>query len=951
MEKGLLLSRAQAAVISRDFTLAVKLYKSLLKDEPDNLVYLKELGNIHVKNGEDEKAIPYFEQIITFHPQDVDAMISLGAIYRRLQRYEDSIIILNRALDEGENGAMLNYTLGFTYKEMKEYDDAIDCFEIAISENPTDVLAYNHLGSIYLERKEYQKSINSFKRGLQIDQNHPIINYNLARCYEEANLYSDAIRCFEIALKTKPGWIEAIRDFSELLVKCQRSKEASDLVTHAIDLHPNDSKLLSLLGKIYLDQYDYLSAEDAFKKAYSNNNNDIQILSGLAEALEKGEKIQESLEAVISALEIEPENKDIRKQYVHVLLSAKDYDTAHESLKQLYKETGDEDVQVLDLCEQYYICVDEDERSRQIHERINKINRKYKKNLLNAAERFFQKGKKEKAEEMAKKFIEHESQNPDGYNTLAKVYISQNKLSEAIEIYKKSQTLKKPNILASKQVLNLQKKLDVPEQSQPVLQEENIVQQEEINEDLNTVLLSDENEVFDFEKMGDNVPFKEELIEKEDDFFAPDLKDVADEEIDVFENKEEEPLSTEQELISAADEKPDSLEGYVPGVAEDDDIFDFGTMGDNLPPVVESEEDDLAALLDKKESVPENNIPSTNDVALEEQISIDDKLQLAEQKLQEAEILQLNALDTANKVMESVIVAQKITEEQQNILEEQKQQLQEQMELAKKQDEIEDDVLIEEDISDEIVEEDLQSEQKEESLDDCVVQHEETDDLFDERETQLEEKEDFLEERENQLEEREGLLTERENQLEEKEDLLEERENQLEEREDLLVERENLLNSKAENSVTLFDTVQYLLPKIERILEDDELALQYTSELELFKKLLNLCEFLPEDIKKEFLTSKIRLQIEYVIAKMSGKPGLLKTAHSLLKTGVISNANVLSIENSVDITNDSLFNLIDFTKKLSEDLEDKSLAEGLQTYADSVLEQIELQNLSAQIFE
>ena len=143
--------------------------------------------------------------------------------------------------------------------------------------------------------------------------------------------------------------------------------------------------------------------------------------------------------------------------------------------------------------------------------------------------------------------------------------------------------------------------------------------------------------------------------------------------------------------------------------------------------------------------------------------------------------------------------------------------------------------------------------QKEESLDDCVVQHEETDDLFDERETQLEEKEDLLEERENQLEERE----------------------------DLLVERENLLNSKAENSVTLFDTVQYLLPKIERILEDDELALQYTSELELFKKLLDLCEFLPEDIKKEFLTSKVRLQIEYVIAKMSGKPGLLKTAHSL----------------------------------------------------------------------
>lgn len=902
MEKGLLLSRAQAAVISRDFALAVKLYKTLLKEEPDNLVYLKELGNIHVKNGEDEKAIPYFEQIITFHSQDVDAMISLGAIYRRLQRYEDSIIILNRALDEGENGAMLNYTLGFTYKEMKQYDDAIDCFEIAISENPTDVLAYNHLGSIYLERKEYQKSINSFKRGLQIDQNHPIINYNLARCYEEANLYSDAIRCFEIALKTKPGWIDAIRDFSELLVKCQRSKEASDLVTHAIDLHPNDSKLLSLLGKIYLDQYDYLSAEDAFKKAYSNNNNDIQILSGLAEALEKGEKIQESLEAVISALEIEPENKDIRKQYVHVLLSAREYDKAHESLKELYKETGDEDVQVLDLCEQYYICVDEDERSQQIHERINKVDKKYNKHMLNAAERFIQKGKDQQAEEMAKNFIEKEAQNPDGYNTLAKVYISQNKLPEAIETYNKSQSLKKPNVLASKQVQNLQKRLNIALQNQ-IPQDEVVTPQEEIKEEeLNSELLSDENEVFDFEKMGDNIPFKEELIEEEDDFFAPDLKDVADEEIDVFENKEEEPLSAEQELLSAADEKPESLEGYVPAIAESDenDDFDFDVMGDN--PACEEEitensnedEDDLASLLDQNEFVPQTepvSVPNQT-MSSQNQASIDDKLQLAEQKLQEAENLQLSALDTANKVMESVIdaqkVAQKIAEEQQNLIEEQKNQLNEQIELSKNQEE------------------------QEESLNDIL----ENDDIFEE-----EDKEEIIDDK-------------NETEISEEE-----------------VVSEQLPND--ENSPeNLVQTVQYLLPKIERILEDDELALQYTSELELFKKLLDLCEFLPEDIKKEFLTSKVRLQIEYVIAKMSGKPGLLKTAHSLLKSGVISDSYVATTsEEEMNVTNEVLFNLIDYTKKLSEDLEDKSLAEGLQTYADSVLEQIELQNLSAQIFD
>ena len=56
-EKNLILTRAQGAVIARDFTTAAVLYKQLLRDEPSNVDYLKELGSIYVKNNEDEKNI------------------------------------------------------------------------------------------------------------------------------------------------------------------------------------------------------------------------------------------------------------------------------------------------------------------------------------------------------------------------------------------------------------------------------------------------------------------------------------------------------------------------------------------------------------------------------------------------------------------------------------------------------------------------------------------------------------------------------------------------------------------------------------------------------------------------------------------------------------------------------------------------------------------------------
>ena len=118
MEKSLILTRAKSASIAHDFTTATRLYKELLSEDQSNVEYLKQLGSIYVQAGEDEKAIPYYQQIITFYPHYVEAMNSLGAIYRRLKRYEESIEILQRALDEDRQLPTVNYNLGFTYKEM-----------------------------------------------------------------------------------------------------------------------------------------------------------------------------------------------------------------------------------------------------------------------------------------------------------------------------------------------------------------------------------------------------------------------------------------------------------------------------------------------------------------------------------------------------------------------------------------------------------------------------------------------------------------------------------------------------------------------------------------------------------------------------------------------------------------------------------------------------------------
>lgn len=864
MEKNLILTKAKGAVLSHDFSTAARLYKMLLNEDSSNVEYLKQLGSIYVQNHEDEKAIPYYQQIITFYPHYIEAMNSLGAIYRRLNRYEDSIAILQRAVDEGRDSASVYYNLGFTYKEMGNFKDAIDAFEFVIHENPDDVLAYNHLGSIYFAQKNYEKSINSYKRGLQIDQNHPILNYNLARAYEVSKNIPDAIRCYQAALKTRPGWIDAIRDFSELLIKAQKNKDAQNLVQQSIKLHPTDTDLLCLLGKIYLNQYDYDSAEKTFKKADSYKQNDVKILSGLAESLEKGEKLDKALDTILSALEIEPENKDIRKQYVHALLTSQDYDTALSNIKELNDETNEKDIQILDLYGQYYICKDDEEEAKKYYDKIKRLNHHYKDYMLSAATRYSQIGKYENAEKYANEFIERRPQNPDGYNILGRIFENKGDLQKALDSYNKSLSLRTPNVLANKKIQNVTEKIEkntIPKQEIPVEQNQEI--KEEIPYD--EPVLEEKNEVnddFDFTQMGDNIPLQEGLVEDEDNFFDNFDDDLLEDENPKSDGEIVEEASSENENVPTP-------QFFDPKVQEDfddfqsDDFIDYDSQDDDLKSEENVQSEDESQNFE--EEVPSKTLEDDFDFGeLSEEKEIEPINQNKDFQVPRTDFpnqttmeMQKMAMDNASQAMQAAFVAQKTAEQ-----------------LAKMQ-------------------------------------------------------EKFQEKTEKSIQEAINKIPE-------------------------VVNNSKSENSNDESSVTQKDFIisaEKMLEKIENILKNDEDELKYEEEIELFKKLKVLISYLPEEERKSFTSCKMRLLMEYLISKMSGKPGLLNTSIALLKSGILGDDFKYQLETKKeDISNEMIKKVLESIKNLAIYLEDKELFEIIQISIETLLERIEMENLKSQIF-
>ncbi len=592
-DKEIVLRRAKNAVISRDFNLAIRLYKSLLQDDVKNLEYLSTLGNLYMKNNDDEKALPYFQQILTFYPDDFEAMNSMGGIFRRMGKYQESIDILQKALETKVNPAQVNYNLGFTYKLMEDYPDAIECFENVIAVNPTDVLAYNHLGTIYAAQDNHEKAVFEYKRGLQVDPNHPILQFNLAKSLEAVHDDTSAIQAYESALRAKPGWQEAVIAYSKLLLNHRKTKLAGELVQNAIGLHPQDAELYVQMGKILMRQSNFEKAASSFEIANRLSPEKAGILKNLAESLEKLGKHEQAVSTIKKAEKILPDDEKIRKTAAAIYLSAENYSEAVALIRQIGAARKN-DCEAFDLAGQYSILIGKDDSAEKFALKIKAADSGYENYLYSFANRFFQKGDFSAAKEKIKAFIDENMKNVPAWILLGQIDEKLGNLSDALDDFSTAVAFDPNNFLAGKLAKEIEGRLGSEKKDS------------EEKESQDSAAAGSEEISLDEFGFGDETPAAEENSKASAEI--PDEKNPSDSTDGLKEEDKTDVLALDDE--NALFEDSDNNEEDVDGTVEDDIAADEKITEEINPDELceksetPGEKVSLDEILDEPEDVP-----------------------------------------------------------------------------------------------------------------------------------------------------------------------------------------------------------------------------------------------------------------------------------------------------------------------------------------------------------
>ena len=196
---------------------AIKYYKKIFKNDPNNLQNIKKLAYNLFYIADFKSALKYYRLVLDFEPQESSNYFNVANMYHFLKKNKEAFDYYNFAINLDSNNVAAINNLGLLYYENKYFEEAVPYFKKAIKLFPLHPEAYHHMGIILREYyKDFEMSKYYIKKALILDPNYLLNSYQLGLTYLKLNEKEKAKKLFERCLELNPKHKDSIKELEKL---------------------------------------------------------------------------------------------------------------------------------------------------------------------------------------------------------------------------------------------------------------------------------------------------------------------------------------------------------------------------------------------------------------------------------------------------------------------------------------------------------------------------------------------------------------------------------------------------------------------------------------------------------------------------------------------------------------------------------------------------------------
>lgn len=357
------LKRAYAAALftAEDYDEAMKLFDELQMEDPNDLLALLRLSQIHRQKRDYSKAHEFARRARKIDPNNLEILYNEVGLLEAEGKMQDAVARLREILDgmpkrpdsiaDKSNRVILLERLGYLYRVTEQTAKAVATYrEIAEIEPSSAAKTAAQVVDAYRAGKDYPSAEKEMKEALQKYPNDRIVKLLAANVNTDLMRFKEAevlLRSLLDGKNDRDTYI-ALAQVHEKAKNWSRMAEALD---QAEKLSSNDEEIEGVVfmrGAMYERQKKYDLAEAEFKRVLKLNPKSTSALNYLGYMLaDRNMRLQEALDMIKKAVDEEPHNSAFLDSLGWVYFRLNKLDEAADLLEQSIK-MGSRDATVHD---------------------------------------------------------------------------------------------------------------------------------------------------------------------------------------------------------------------------------------------------------------------------------------------------------------------------------------------------------------------------------------------------------------------------------------------------------------------------------------------------------------------------------------------------------------------------------------------------------------------------
>jgi len=213
----------------------------------------------------DEEKLEIINIRLKKDPKDAELLYDRAGVYVNLERYNDAIIDLNKAIEIKPEKKEYHALLGDTYFRLGDMEHSYKAFEAVVTLDPNDKEGYLKLGEIAFYSKDYDRAMDHLSKVTADDPNNQNALFMKGFIYKETEDTANAAFYFRKVIDLYPEYEPAYEELGFMYANLGNAL-AVEYLTTAIRLDPNNTQAMYGLAMYFQGKQRMDEAEELYRR-------------------------------------------------------------------------------------------------------------------------------------------------------------------------------------------------------------------------------------------------------------------------------------------------------------------------------------------------------------------------------------------------------------------------------------------------------------------------------------------------------------------------------------------------------------------------------------------------------------------------------------------------------------------------------------------------------------